>query len=186
MCEKLKSGMSYPCVRCLICRNRIQLAVYCAPGELPSLSYLSKEAVFSSLFDDESAFAQHCRGQGTLYNERRPASSPYGERATFHYNFTGCFSGMCCFCALKSGFVAEVFGEMGCYDCVRKERLRAEVARAFRSSGVNHASASWSSHGWSALPLAIVDHILVFVAGLEACADQAVIVRDGEVEIVCV
>jgi hypothetical protein len=168
--------MLYPFFSCVICRNRVQLAVYCIPGELPSGGCLERGSRSSTLFEEEAVFSQHCRGQGTRFSVwNRVTHSPHDDSSLIHYNFTGCYSGMCCFCALKVGFSADIFGQVGCRHCVRKELLRAEVARCFGSAG-----GSWTSHGWRALPSAIVDRILVFVLGVDG---RGVAVDDGDVAI---
>lgn len=62
---------------------------------------------------------------------------------------------------------------------MRKESLRCEFAKLTRRPD-SAAVGSWLSHGWSALPSVIIDHILLFVVGLEDCPDK-VTVRDGRV-----
>ncbi len=165
--------MSYPCARCRVCRSRVQVAVHCVPGELPALACSDRDARFTALFEDDAAALSCCRGQGTRY-------SPWPHHnQTLHYNFSGAFTGLCCFCALKAGFSPSVFGQTACRQCVWRERLRAEVAVCF-GSGAGATSVSWVSHGWRALPSAIVDRILVLVLGLDG---RNADVLDGEVRV---
>ena len=174
--------MSYPFFDCTICANRVQKVVYCVPGSLPSISCMNRNSKLSTAFDDEASFAHHCRGQGSHYNTRHEPPLLYrGDSMSVHYNFSGFFSGTCCFCALHSGFGPGIFAQMGCSNCVRKESIRQEFAKLVGHPSSDSAIASsWASHGWRALPPVIIDHILVFATGLE---DSNVTVHDGHVVI---
>ena len=170
--------MSYPFFDCTSCSNRVQNAWFCLPGSLPL--YLDRDSKLSTAFDDESQFSHNCRGQGSHYNTRRETPVLYCFNGfAAHYNFTGSYSGNCCFCVLHLGFPPGIFARNGCCNCLRKESLRCEFAKLTRRPD-SAAVGSWLSHGWSALPSVIIDHILLFVVGLEDCPDK-VTVRDGRV-----
>ena len=172
--------MSYPFFDCIVCHNRVQKMICISRGSLPLIALRSKGVGFSSLFDDESVFELHCRGQGLKYNHLRGAQA-FGvgmeDGDAEHYNFSGCFAGMCCFCARHSGFGSELFICSGCRNCVRKDILRSGVARLF-NRGVG-GDLSWESHGWRALPSSLVDHIISFVVGIRG---RGLAVVDGEVK----
>ena len=174
--------MSYPFFHCVVCHHKVQQVVDIRRGYLPAISLINKDVRFSSLFDDKTLFELHCRGQGPLYNHPHP--SPFGAgdaRADeiLHYNFSGFFSGLCCFCARYSGFGENLFMHNGCSNCVRKDILRSGFARLFTKHDETE-DASWGSHGWRALPVALVDHILTFVTGIQH-AGQRVTICDGAV-----
>lgn len=162
--------MSYPFFDCVVCGGRVQKAVICIPGSLPPISYLDRGSSFSSSFDNASEFVRHCRGQVSRY---------WDDGQEFHFQFSGCFAGRCCFCALNAGLGLDVFTLNGCYNCTRKEKLRAEFAKLVQRSDQSTAM-TWASHGWGALPSTLIDYILVFAMGMEGCAKMAVI-RDGRV-----
>ena len=108
---------------------------------------------------DEGDFAKHCRGQGSRYNDQ--SSPAYVEHVDgAHFNFSGCFNGFCCFCALQSGFGSEMFLTNGCFNCVRKEMLRGEFSKLYKLTG-----ASWEEGRWAALPSAVLDNILRILCG---------------------
>ncbi len=167
-----------------MCCNRVQRAVVSVSGSLPVLAILDRESAFSSEFDDDECdFARNCRGQGMYYNRLTTRPRVYfGYRDAVHYAFSGCFAGYCCFCALHAGFSRDAFSRMGCFNCIRREQIRTVFAgmAAERSDGVSVVT--WESHGWLALPSAIVDHILMFTVGLERSNGRASI-RDGLVSV---
>jgi hypothetical protein len=173
--------MPYPFFECIVCRNRVQKVV--------DMPVRRKDERFSASFDDDRVFERHCRGQGPKYNHRRGALAFGVEGSdlldTDHYNFSGFFAGMCCFCARHSGFGTELFVCSGCRNCVRKDIMRSAFARLMcgggrRRDGAESSSSSWEAHGWRALPDALVDRILSFVVGLQE--DQGLVdIRDGGV-----
>lgn len=194
--------MSYPFFRCASCQNRVQQAVGCGGGYLPLVGFMRKGMRFSSLFDEEAEFASHCRGQGIMYNGRTPLQLRDASADGSHFNFAGRLSGLCCFCALKSGFAwfecdrfdpvgsgfgSRLFSQLGCINCRRKEWLRSTVSRLFGVGGQKSVGRSdtdamtWSSDGWLALPSAVLDHIIVFVLGLDNCTSNPLPVLDGDV-----
>jgi hypothetical protein len=173
---------SYPFFDCIVCHNRVQKVVEVSKGCLPLIAMRSRGARFSSLFDDESVFEVHCRGQGLKYNHHNGALA-FGVQVVpdtiKHYNFSGYFAGMCCFCARHAGFGSELFLCSGCRNCVRKDILLSGVVRLFyRQDGSDNFS--WGSHGWRALPSALMDFILSFVVGIRGAGQQMAVV-DGAV-----
>lgn len=167
-------------------------------------SFMRKGLKFTSMFDDDAEFYRHCRGQGVMYNGKAPLSV-YDDNGS-HFNFAGRLSGLCCFCALKSGlswfesdgyaplgsgFGSKLFSQLGCINCRHKEWLRSVVARIFRSgaggrkaagrSGHDGAISTWASDGWLALPSAMLDNIIVFVIGLDGCMLNQLPVLDCDV-----
>lgn len=174
--------MSYPFFDCIVCHNRVQKVVDVSKGFLPSIAVRSRSARFSSLFDDRSVFEMHCRGQGLKYNHHNGALAfgvQGGADDIMHYNFSGYFAGMCCFCARHSGFGSELFLCSGCRNCVLKDVMRSGTVRLFYRKDCGGDS-SWGAHGWRALPSALMDHILSFVVGIHG-AERRMAIVDGEV-----
>lgn len=180
--------MSYPFFECVACSSRVQKAVFCVPGSLPPVAYLSRHSRFSSAFDEDSEFVRHCRGQGAHYHTRHemPLLYPSDGVESLH---SGCFAGLCCFCAFSSGFGRDAFDRTGCCNCVRKECMRKAFSgllakrRKDGCASSPSSAVSWASHGWAALPSALVDHILWFALGLSSCGDR-VSVCNGRVLVI--
>ena len=155
------------------------------PGTLPAVACVDRNARFSATFDDESAFNLHCRGQGLHYHTRHeiPCMLCGDGGDVLHFYFSGCFAGFCCFCALGSGLSPCTFARIGCFNCARKELLRHEFAKLYGTMEGTAAvqrtelssSASWDSHGWGALPPALLDHILWFAMGLDTAGGKATV-----------
>jgi hypothetical protein len=164
--------MAYPYFECIVCHNRVQKVVDVTDGFVPAIVMLRPETPLSALFDDAGVSELHCRGQGSRYNHKKRFD---GSDEDLHFNFSGCFIGMCCFCACHSGFGTELFLCNGCSHCVRKDILRLGFTRPF--SRVDGVETSWESHGWRALPMVLVDHILSFVVGVQG--DGLARIEDG-------
>jgi len=144
---------SYPFFQCTLCKTRVQLAIECTPGTLPAQVVGDRRMKLSSEFDNGD-FSKHCRGQGARYNQQRKL--PYSQQ-TLHFNFAGKFHGLCCFCALNNGFGTELFITAACFNCARKEALRAEFARLYKIR---------SACKWALLPAGILDKIIQAFLGL--------------------
>lgn len=156
--KTIQMPASYPFFKCISCSSRVQKAIAYTTGCMPIVVVNDRRVKLSSEFDDGD-FTKHCRGQGARYNDPTlPAYVEYVEG--LHFNFSGCFSGFCCFCALQSGFGSESFLSAGCVNCMRKEAARAEFAKLYRIRG-----ASWDDGRWAALPAAVLDNILRIFSG---------------------
>jgi hypothetical protein len=84
-----------------------------------------------------------------------------------HFNFSGVFSGLCCFCARMKGFCHDSFVDIACYHCKRRVVVLEEFAKLKRNS-VKNQDATWAEQGWAALPDSIIDTILHFALGERA------------------
>ena len=83
-----------------------------------------------------TAASNVCKGQGSLYANR--GSDSVGETQIFpppspdsNWTFQGCYSHMCCYCALRSGLHPDSFLAIGCYHCKERKSLAlvAEFAK---------------------------------------------------------
>lgn len=92
----------------------------------------------------------------------------------YHFNFSGMFSGYCCFCSMHAGGGSGLFDDVACYLCREKREMLEMFSRLFVSRS---GSVSWRTHGWAALPGAILDKILRIVAG------ESLAIEDGVVKI---
>ena len=151
--------MLYPFFQCVSCHARVQKAVPYSRGMLPNIVVFNKSVLLSDGFEGTD-YVNFCRGQG-----RRVSLDlvPFS-----HFNFSGCFDGHCCFCALHSGFGEELFMDVACDKCIQKEMMRKMWSRLYTASG----SLTWESHGWAALPSSILDKILhniVLMSVRDAC-----------------
>ena len=162
--------MAYPFFHCVLCDAHVQKAVPYEVGRMPTCVLNNRYCRLSDGFDGDD-FTYYCRGQGGRY---RTAYMPQFVEFIdgFHYNFDGVFHGLCCFCALHRGFCKELFVDVSCYNCKRKEFIRRLFLKVFDA---RKDSATWETHGWAALPSAVLDLILGFVVG-----PRCVLV-DGEV-----
>ena len=159
----------YPFTKCVLCKNRMQTAIEYTTGSMPVAVVNDRHIKLSGEFEDGD-FTKHCRGQGTRYNDPNPPA--YVEYVDgHHFNFTGYYSGCCCFCAFQNGFGSEMFLSNGCFNCIRKEALRAEFAKLYRIGG----GSSWQESKWAALPAVVLDNILRIFSG------EALSVVDGGV-----
>jgi len=175
--------MSYPYSICIVCHNRVQKVVEPRRSYVPGTVVRRSAVPSSQLFDDRSVFELHCRGQGRMYNHGKGALA-FGTEASaddvLHYNFSGFFAGMCCFCARHSGFGTELFVSSGCHHCVRKHILHSAFARLFgKGRHTSDQTVCWASCGWMGLPSSLVDYILAFVVGIHG--GQQISVVDGRI-----
>ena len=142
--------MLYPFFECVSCHSRVQKVVPCSRGMLPNHVVFNKNVLLSEGFDGED-YVNFCLAQG----RRVPV-----ELLSFaHYNFSGCFDGYCCFCALHAGFGEALFVEVSCKKCIQKE----EVRKIWSSLYAAQPFVNWRSHGWAALPSSILDKIIQYV-----------------------
>jgi hypothetical protein len=149
---------TYPIIFCTKCSAAIQEESCYTSKSTFSASVFRKN--YSSELDSDD-FAKYCRGQGSFYSERQgkfdlPANGS-------HFNFSGVYSGFCCYCALGSGYSAVSFNDVGCYHCKMRFMLIKEFSKLKRQgSGVN---VSWKSCGWAGLSDALIDFILRMIVG---------------------
>lgn len=90
-----------------------------------------------------------CRGQGRCY-AKKPIGKPTYDN---HFNFSGAFEGLCCYCAFHSGWCLSSLREVGCLLC------KVEISRyvTFMTEIEN------SRKFWALLPHGVIVHILKFV-----------------------
>ena len=142
-------------------QQREQSSYCCLPG-----SSLQRTALFSSRFDSDD-FAYYCRGQGVFYSDKsHPHSAPDDNDPQDHFNFSGLFSGLCCFCARMQGFYHGPFVDIACYHCKRRLMVLEEFGKLKKSK--KDYNATWAEQGWTALPDSIIDTILRCALGEQA------------------
>jgi hypothetical protein len=133
---------------------------------LPSSS-MKRVTLFSSEFDSDD-FAYYCRGQGRFYCNP-PEDVEMITKDYDHFNFTGLFSGLCCFCARMKGFFHASFDCVGCYHCKRRFMVLDEFSKLKQRKHIDGESPpSWAADGWAALPDSIINLILHRVLGEHA------------------
>ena len=89
-----------------------------------------------------------CRGQGECY-----AAVPCGKPTQAnHWVFTGNYAGLCCYCALLSGWCSLSFQDVGCIVC--KETL----AKCEMFVKVQKSKTIWAD-----LDTSLIQYILAFV-----------------------
>ncbi len=187
---------TYPIFHCKVCDSAVQMESSASKNMFPVCG-LGRNLLFSRELDSEEEFVKYCRGQGRFYainnnNNNNPqqqlsslsyyASSPVGQN---HFNYSGTFQGLCCYCALGRGLCSESFQDVGCYHCKRralvvkefsklKVVLRRGGAAAAASGGATTtttvaaakaSSSSWESNGWAGLSNPLIDHILKMLVG---------------------
>ena len=106
-------------------------------------------------------FAKTCRGQGTFYKQRAQHNAgrqipPFNA----HFNFLGCFEGLCCCCALKRGWASASFSSASCYHCRRMAELVGTFA-TLKDGGLRRVPGDV----WRGLSPEIIDMILEKVLG---------------------
>ena len=115
---------------------------------------------YSSELDSDD-FAKYCRGQGSFYSKKQDKYSPPPTGGQF--NFSGMYTGLCCYCALGSGYSRVSFNDVGCYHCKMRCMLIKEFSRLKRQGrGVD---VSWESCGWAGLSDSLIDLILRMIVG---------------------
>jgi hypothetical protein len=116
-------------------------------------------ALFSTALDSDRSPA-YCRGQGSFYGTKPVDPYKFPERFETHFNFSGAYSKLCCYCALVHGYNMRSFIDVGCYHCKWSIALIREFSKLKRrTEGV----VSWSSCGWGGLSDSIIDLILKMV-----------------------
>ena len=155
---------TYPIFHCKVCDSAVQMESSASKDMFP-VSGLGRNLLFSRELDSEEEFVKYCRGQGRFYanphQREQLYASPVGRN---HFNYSGTFQGLCCYCALGRGLCSESFQDVGCYQCKRRALVVKEFSRlkVFRGAG---AQASWESNGWAGLSNPLIDHILRMLVG---------------------
>ena len=91
-----------------------------------------------------------CKGQGEWY-----AKKPVAVRTSLnHFNFSGAFEGLCCFCAFHSGWHISSLNDAGCLRC------KDAIVRYTVFMGIKKSKKFWAD-----LPQCVLTHILRFVVG---------------------
>ena len=156
---------SFPLQYCIQCRCAVQQKEAQAFLRLPGSS-MKRVTLFSSEFDSDD-YANYCRGQGIFYSNKADDVEMIVKDYD-HFNFTGLFSGLCCFCAVMKGFFHASFECVGCYHCKRRFMVLEEFSKLKNHSRDGSSSSSWAANGWSALPDPIVDMIIRCALGEHA------------------
>jgi hypothetical protein len=156
---------TYPIFRCRVCDGAVQMESNANKDMFPSHG-LSKKSLFSSELDSDD-FSKYCRGQGKFYSEppRSVFASPVGAH---HFNYSGTFHGLCCYCALGKGLCSESFRDVGCYHCKRRSLVVREFSKLKVLKPNGKQAASWEASGWGGLSNSLVDHILRMLVGEKA------------------
>jgi hypothetical protein len=116
-------------------------------------------ALFSSQLDSDR-FPAFCRGQGAFYAVEPSDPFQIPKRFETHFNFSGAYQGVCCYCAMVNGYNFRSFLAKGCYHCKRSELLIREFSKLkHRASTIS----SWLSCGWAGLSDSVIDLILKLV-----------------------
>ena len=157
---------TYPIFRCKECNCAIQMQ---SEGHAATFIAIGKKSegaptLFSSELDSDR-FSDYCRGQGSFYAMKPANPFEYPKRFETHFNFSGAYEGMCCYCALMRGFHADSFISVGCYHCTRSDALITEFSRLKRRTGGGEGPTSWKSCGWGGLSDSVIDIILKMVVG---------------------
>ena len=131
---------SLPIIRCTVCACAVQ-----------------KRTERGEAVVGESSTVLDCRGQGQFY-AKGPARGL--KKFESHFNFSGAFEGMCCFCALHKGWSGVSFASVGCYLC---KKHKFQIREFSRLKGPDNAVGS--PVNWAGLPDSVIDHILKMVVG---------------------
>lgn len=150
---------TYPIFHCRVCDSAVQIESSATRGMFPTQGF-SKQLLLSCELDSDD-FAKYCRGQGRFYANPPPSIyiSPVGQN---HFNYSGTFHGLCCYCALGEGLCPESFRDVGCYQCKRRALVVKEFSKL--KDVVCHSS-SWEANGWSGLSNSLIDYILGMLVG---------------------
>ena len=160
-----KSHMpTYPIFHCKNCNSSVQLEGTLTKNCFPSFCGSIDSLLFSSELDSDN-FPNNCRGQGQFYlSEPSDKFTLPGEN---HFNFSGCFNGMCCYCALGGGLSLDSFNTMSCYHCMRRFHFVREFSKLkIREENEDHSKkCGWEAYGWAGLSDSLIDLILQFALG---------------------
>ena len=150
---------TYPIFRCKGCNCAVQMQndEVCAA----SVAFGGRTLISSEL--DSERFADYCKGQGSFYAEKPVNLYDCSKRFQTHFNFSGLYEGMCCYCALGRGLYSGSFVSVGCYQCKRSEALLREFSK-LKLRGSDDVI-SWISCGWSGLSDSVIDLIMKMVVG---------------------
>ena len=187
LCQKKRRMPTYPIFHCSICESAVQLESTALKNYFPSSSSSGRASLFSSELDSDD-FPRYCRGQGKYYltAPRDRFASPTTTTTTVggdHFNFSGIFHGMCCYCALGGGLSLGSFGTLGCHHCLQRFHSVREFSKLkIRTNEEEEASANaatavgcnmkkkkggsvWDEQGWGGLSDSLIDHILHLALG---------------------
>ncbi len=177
--------MSHPFFPCSVCSAYVQLKwesverYYMPNVSKYNISKLTTGTLMITSELESDDFANNCRGQGSKYSNKASLyslKSPV-EESDEHFNFSGTFKGVCCFCAVRMGLSSVSFQEISCYHCKQRNMLFLEFyrLRRVRNSSDGENAPSWETHGWGALSDTLIDYII-------ALATNNRIGRDGRVD----
>ena len=157
-CPKQNTMPTYPVFPCKNCSADVQEDSF----------FVSKKSFHTDVFKrnysselDSEDFAHYCRGQGSFYPHPKGkfALPPNGS----HFNFTGIYNRLCCYCALGSGYSHFSFNDVGCYHCKTRCMLIKEFSK-LKLQG-RGKDGSWKSCGWAGLSDSLIDLILRMIVG---------------------
>jgi hypothetical protein len=165
--------MSHPFFRCVSCSVPVQRVVLYDKGKLPPILASHRDIPTTDGFEEGDPY-RHCRGQGTKHKKLEGVKhqNSCSEESEYHFNFSGIFQNYCCFCAMHACGDDCLFMDVACYLCTDKNAMIRAFMELYRTKGT-----SWQTHGWAALPSAILDKIvgLVIAGGTLAVEDGAVV-----------
>jgi hypothetical protein len=156
---------TYPIFQCKVCDSAVQLESAASKNAFPMCGF-GRQVQFSCQLDSDD-YSKNCRGQGRFYASvpSSPYASPVDQN---HFNYSGSFAGMCCYCAFGSGLCRESFEEVGCYQCKRRYQAVREFSKLKVQKTEEGEQTSWESSGWGGLSDSLVDLILHMVVGEKA------------------
>ena len=159
---------TYPIFHCRVCKSAVQIESSPAKNFFPMYSS-SNPLILSSELDSDD-FPRYCRGQGKFYASRASNKFALPTGAFDHFNFSGYFQGMCCYCALGDGLSPDSFAGLSCYHCMQRFHtvsVFSKLKNKREESAISEGSDKWKSSGWSGLSDSLIDHILQLALGNE-------------------
>jgi hypothetical protein len=116
---------------------------------------------YSSELDSDD-FANYCKGQGRFYSLKRTNLFALPSDGS-HFNFSGVYQGLCCYCALGKGYSLDSFGGVGCFQCKKEYLFIMEFSKLKLMGGGD--AGTWESRKWAGLSDSLIDLILRMLVG---------------------
>ena len=154
---------TFPIFRCKSCDSAVQLESYYSPrNKFPGSAMKSH---YSSELDTDD-FGNYCKGQGRFYTLKKPDPFvlPFDGG---HFNFSGAYQGLCCYCALGKGYSLDSFSEVGCYQCKKEYLFIKEFSKLKLLARGSEMSGTWESSKWAGLSDSLIELILRMLVGFK-------------------
>ena len=152
---------TYPVMFCRKCNASVQLESNTKLGD--AFPKLSLRVLYSNGLDSDD-YSNYCRGQGKFYSLRRTDLYALPSSGS-HFNFSGVYAGLCCYCALGEGYSYFSFDGVGCYHSKMKYLVVKEFSRLKHQRSANGQAPSWENCTWGGLSDSLVDLILKMAVG---------------------